>query len=145
MKVKHIDHLGINVQDLTAAKTFFTDLGFTVVGESSMQGELLDKVIGLKDARTEFVMLQAPDGQLNLEVIKYHQPIDKDGIQIQDANALGMRHLAFQVDDIEEIVASLKEKGHELVGEMQNYENIWKLCYIRGPEGIIIELAERLE
>jgi catechol 2,3-dioxygenase-like lactoylglutathione lyase family enzyme len=144
MKVRHIDHIGINVLDLDAAKAFFTDLGFTIAGESSMEGELLDKVIGLKNAQTEFVMLQAPDGQLNIEVIKYHHPVDSEGIRVLPANTLGMRHLCFEVDDVEEIIASLKQKGHELVGELQTYENVWKLCYIRGPEGIIVELAERL-
>lgn len=144
MKVRHIDHLGINVTDLAAAKAFFTDLGFTIVGESSMKGELLDNVIGLKNADTEFVMLQAPDGQLNLEVIKYHYPIDSKGSRMPAANRLGLGHLAFQVDDVEEIVTALKQKGHELVGKIQIYENIWKLCYVRGPEGIIVELAEQI-
>ena len=145
MKIRHVDHIGINVNDLAAAKAFFIDLGFTIAGESSMQGELLDRVIGLKNAQAELVMLQAPDGQLNLEVIKYHQPVDPEDIQVPAANKLGLGHLAFQVDDVEEIVATLKQKGHELVGEVQTYENIWKLCYVRGPEGIIVELAERIK
>lgn len=110
-----------------------------------MQGELLDKVIGFKDAQTEFVMLQAPDEQLNLEIIKYHQPIDPEGARMPTANRLGLGHIAFEVDNLEETVTALKQKGHTLVGEVQTYENIWKLCYIRGPEGIIIELAQRLE
>ena len=144
MKVRHVDHIGINVNDLAPAKAFFTDLGFTIAGEASMQGELLDKVIGLKNAKTEFVTLQAPDGQLSVEIIKYLEPVDPKGIQVSAANILGLRHLAFEVDDVEEIVAFLKQKGHELVGEMQTYEHMWKLCYIRGPEGIIVELAEHL-
>ncbi|MGH7203742.1 MAG: VOC family protein [Candidatus Levyibacteriota bacterium] len=144
MKVRHIDHIGINVTDLPSAKAFFIELGFTIVGESSMEGEFLDSVIGLKNAKTEFVMLQAPDGQLSLEVIKYHQPVDPEGTHAPAANRLGLGHMAFEVDDLEEIVAALKQKGHELVGELRTYENIWKLCYIRGPEGIIVELAERL-
>ena len=144
MKVRHVNHIGINVNDIASAKAFFLELGFTIEGEAEMQGELLDKVIGLKDAQTEFVMLQAPDGQLNIEVIKYHQPIDTKGIQVQLANTLGMRHIAFEVDHVEELVAALNKKGYELVGEMQTYENIWKLCYIRGPEGLIVELAEKL-
>lgn len=145
MKVRHVNHIGINVTDLAAAEAFFTELGFTIDGKSTMQGELLDKVVGLEGAQTEFVMLQAPDGQLHLEIIKYHQPVDPKGIQAPAANTLGLRHLAFEVDDVEEIVAALKQKGYELVGEVQTYENIWKLCYIRGPENIIVELAEKLD
>lgn len=144
MKVLHVDHIGMNVVDLEAATTFFTDLGFTVAGKAKMEGELLDKVTGLTNAKTDFVMLQSPDGQMNLEIIKYIQPVDPEGVQIQTANTLGMRHIAFQIDDLEEIVTVLKKKGHKLVGEVQTYENIWKLCYIYGPEGIIVELAQKL-
>lgn len=144
MKILHVDHIGINVHNLEAAKIFFIDLGFTVAGEAKMQGELLDEVIGLKDARTEFVMLKAPDGQVSLEIIKYHQPVDPEGIRPGGANVLGMRHMAFQVEDLDGIVKTLQQKGHTLVGSVQNYENIWKLCYVNGPEGIIVELAEKL-
>ncbi len=98
MKVRHVNHIGINVKYLVDAKAFLIDLGFTAEGEAEMNGELLDKVIGLKDAQTEFVMLKAPDGQLNIEVIKYHQPVDPQGIQTLPANTLGMRHIAFEVD-----------------------------------------------
>jgi catechol 2,3-dioxygenase-like lactoylglutathione lyase family enzyme len=145
MKIRHVDHIGINVDNLEAAKTFFTDLGFTVMGEQKMQGKLLDEVTGLNDARTELVMLQAPDSQLCIEVIKYHQPVDPEGVRPGSANTLGMQHIAFQVDDLDSIVKTLQQKGHSLVGSVQNYENIWKLCYVRGPEGIILELAEKLE
>jgi catechol 2,3-dioxygenase-like lactoylglutathione lyase family enzyme len=144
MKILHIDHVGINVEDLDAAKSFFTDLGFKVVGEMTMQGELVGRVIGLADVRDNIVMLQAPDGQINIELVKFHQPIDPKGIQLAAANTLGLRHLCFQVEGLDEILANLQEKGHKLVGEVQTYENVWKLCYIRGPENIIIELAERL-
>lgn len=145
MKVKHIDHIGINVNDLAAAKAFFVDLGFTVMGEMLMQGELVERVIGLKDVRDDLVMLQAPDGKLNIELVKFHHPVDPKGVQLVAANTLGLRHLAFEVDDVEEIVAALKQKGHKLVGEVQTYENMWKLCYVRGPEGIILELAEQIK
>jgi catechol 2,3-dioxygenase-like lactoylglutathione lyase family enzyme len=145
MKVRHIDHIGINLENLEAAKVFFTDLGFTVVGEAEMQGELVERVTGLKDVKDNLVMLQAPDGQLNLELVKFHRPVDEAGIQSSPANALGLRHLCFQVEDLDGIVATLKQKGHKLVGEVQTYENLWKLCYIRGPESIILELAEKLQ
>jgi catechol 2,3-dioxygenase-like lactoylglutathione lyase family enzyme len=144
MKIKHIDHIGINVEDLEAAKSFFTDLGFKVVGEATMQGELVERVIGLKNVKDDVVMLQAPDEQLNLELVKFHHPVDEAGVQPYLANALGLRHLCFEVQDVDGILAALQQKGHKLVGEVQIYEDIWKLCYVRGPESIIIELAERL-
>ena len=143
MKIRHVDHIGINVDNLEATKTFFTNLGFTVVGKMKMQGELLDEVTGLKDARTEVVTLQAPDGQLSLEVIKYHHPVEQGSTGPDGPNALGLRHIAFEVDGLDNIVTSLQQKGHQLVGSVQNYKDIWKLCYIRGPEEIIVELAER--
>ena len=145
MKLRHVDHIGINVEDLTAAKTFFIDLGFKVMGEATMQGELVEKVIGLKDVKDDLVMLQAPDGQINLELVKFHHPQDVAGIQQSLPNTLGLRHPCFQVEDLDGIVATLKQKGYKLVGEVQTYENSWKLCYIRGPEGIILELAEELK
>jgi catechol 2,3-dioxygenase-like lactoylglutathione lyase family enzyme len=144
MKIKHVDHIGINVQDLEAATAFFTDLGFRVIGEQTMQGKLLDAVTGLKDAKTEFTMLESPDGQVCLEIIKYLQPVDPEGINSGGPNKLGMQHIAFQVEGFDGIVESLQGKGHKLVGSVQNYENVWKLCYIRGPEGIIVELAEKI-
>lgn len=144
MKIRHIDHIGINVEDLEAAKKFFTDLGFKVIGEMVMQGELVERVIGLENVKDDVVMLQAPDGQLNIELVKFHHPVDKAGIQSYPANTLGLRHLCFEVEDFDGIVSTLEQKGYELVGEVQTYENIWKLCYIRGPEGIIIELAEKI-
>jgi catechol 2,3-dioxygenase-like lactoylglutathione lyase family enzyme len=144
MKIRHVNHIGINVDDLEAAKTFFTDLGFTVAGESTMEGKLLDEVIGLKGAQTELVMLVAPDSELCLEVIKYHRPADPEGIRSHSPNTHGLGHIAFEVEDLDGIVESLKQKGYNLVGSVQNYENIWKLCYIYGPEGIIVELAEQL-
>jgi catechol 2,3-dioxygenase-like lactoylglutathione lyase family enzyme len=144
MKIKHVDHVGINVEDLETAKAFFIDLGFTSMGQTVMQGELLDRVTGLKDAKDDLVMLQAPDKQLNIELVKFHRPLDEGGIQISAANTLGLRHLCFEVKGLDEILTSLQQKGHELVGEVQTYEDAWKLCYIRGPESIIIELAEQL-
>jgi catechol 2,3-dioxygenase-like lactoylglutathione lyase family enzyme len=144
MKVRHVDHIGINVDDLEAAATFFTDLGFTVDGRMKMQGELLDNVTGLEDARTEFVMLKAPDSQISIEVIKYIHPADAESDRSGAPNAHGIRHIAFQVEDLDGIVHTMQQKGHTLVGSVQNYQDIWKTCYIRGPEGIILELAERL-
>ena len=144
MKIKHVDHVGIIVDDLAAAKSFFVDLGFTVASEMSVQGEWVERIIGLTDVREDLVMLEAPDGQMNLELVKFHQPVDPEGVRQSAANTLGLRHIAFQVEGIDEVVDMLQQKGRELVGEVQTYEDMWRLCYVRGPEGIIIELAERL-
>jgi len=145
MKVRHVDHIGINVEDLETAKSFLTDLDFTVVGEMVMEGQLLDRVTGLKNAKDDLVMLQAPDKQLSIELVKFHRPQDENGIQQSAANTLGLRHLCFEVEGLDEILSSLQQKGHKLVGDVQTYKDSWKLCYIRGPEDIIIELAEKLE
>jgi catechol 2,3-dioxygenase-like lactoylglutathione lyase family enzyme len=144
MKIRHIDHIGINVEDLEKAKLFFTDLGFTVTGQAPMEGALLDRVTGLQNAKDDLVMLQAPDRQLNLELVKFHHPIDAAGVQLSKANTLGLRHLCFEVEDLDEILSMLKQKGYKLVGEVQQYEESWKLCYVYGPEGIIVEFAQRL-
>jgi len=145
MKIRHVDHIGIVVNDLAAAKDFFVELGFSVLGEAAVQGEWVERIIGLNNVQEDVVMVQAPDGQLNLELVKFHRPVDKKGIKTSSANTLGLRHIAFQVDDIERIVRNLKQKGSELVGEIQTYEESYKLCYIRGPEGIILELAEQIK
>lgn len=144
MKIRHLDHIGLNVENLDAAKDFFIDLGFTLKGKAVMQGELVDRVTGLNDVKDDIVMLESPDGQVNLELVKFHNPVDKAGIQSSAANTLGLRHLCFEVEDLDGILANLKQKGYELVGEVQIYQDAWKLCYVRGPEGIILELAEQL-
>lgn len=145
MKVQHVDHIGINVLDLDKAKEFFVDLGFSVVGEAAMEGELVDRVIGHSGVRDNIVMLQAPDGQFNIELVKFHHPVDPEGIRPAVAHRLGISHVTFEVDDIEGIVARLREKGYDLVGELVNYEDVWKLCYVRGPEELIVEMAQRLK
>jgi catechol 2,3-dioxygenase-like lactoylglutathione lyase family enzyme len=145
MRIRHVDHVGMVVNDLEAATAFFVDLGFTVAGETAVEGEWVGRVIGLKNVRSDIVMLQAPDGQVNLELSKFHQPEAVASTQSEAANTLGLRHIAFQVEDLEGVVAALEQKGRKLVGNIQTYEDSWKLCYVHGPEGIIIELAEQLE
>lgn len=145
MKVHRIDHVGIIVNDLSAAKDFFLDLGLTVLGEADVKGEWVERIIGLNDVRETVVMLGMPDGEATLELVKFHTPLDEKGIQQSFANTLGIQHIAFAVEDIEAIVGKLKKKGAELFGEIQNYENAYKLCYVRGPEGIILELAEKIK
>ena len=145
MKIHKIDHVGIIVNDLSAAKAFFLDFGFEMLGEGEVEGEWAERIIGLQDVKAEVAMLRTPDGEANIELSKFHSPTDENGIQHPLANTLGIRHITFAVEDIEAIVAKLKKNGAELVGEIQTYENTYKLCYIRGPEGIILELAEQLE
>jgi catechol 2,3-dioxygenase-like lactoylglutathione lyase family enzyme len=145
MKISKIDHVGIIVNDLSAAKAFFLDLGLEVQGEGELEGKWLDQIVGLDDVKTAYVFLQMPDGQANLELIKYYRPSDENEFQQPLANTLGIRHIAFVVEDIEAVVAKLKTKGQEIFGEIQSYEESYKLCYVRGPEGIILELAEQIE
>jgi catechol 2,3-dioxygenase-like lactoylglutathione lyase family enzyme len=137
--------VGVIVNDLSAAKAFFLDLGLEVLGETEVKGEWVERIIGLTDVRETVVMLGTPDGQVNLELVKFHTPLDEKGIQQPLANTLGIRHIAFVVEDIEAVVAKLKKKGAELFGEIQTYENAYKLCYVRGPEGIILEFAEQIK
>jgi len=145
MKISKIDHVGIIVNDLSAARAFFLDLGLEVQGEGELEGGWLDQIVGLNDVKTAFVFLGMPDGEANLELIKYDRPSDERGIQQLSANTLGIRHIAFVVEDIEAVVAKLKTKGQEIFGEIQSYEESYKLCYVRGPEGIILEFAEPVE
>lgn len=145
MKIHRIDHVGVIVKDLPAAKAFFVDLGLEILGEAEVKGEWVERIIGLNDVRQTVVMLGMPDGQATLELVKFHTPLDEKGIQESFANTLGIQHIAFAVEDIEAIVAKLKKNGAELFGEIQNYENMYKLCYVRGPEGIILELAEKIK
>lgn len=145
MNIQRIDHIGVVVNDLEAAKQFFLDFGFTVQGEAEEQSELLDKVTGIKNSKSQIVFLQAPDGQINLELSKFLHPADKSGVQDHFIYSHGMQHLAFVVENIEDVVASVKQKGYEVFVDPYNYEDMYKLCYFRGPEGIIIELAEELQ
>jgi catechol 2,3-dioxygenase-like lactoylglutathione lyase family enzyme len=145
MKIHRIDHIGIIVNDLPAVKAFFLDLGLEMMGEGEVEGEWVERIIGLQDVKEEVVMLRTSDGEANIELVKFHTPSDENGIQRPLANTLGIRHIAFAVDDIEAIVAKFKKEGTGLIGEIQNYENSYKLCYVRGPEGIILELAEEIK
>jgi catechol 2,3-dioxygenase-like lactoylglutathione lyase family enzyme len=144
MRIHRIDHVGIVVNDLPAAKAFFLDLGLEMLGEGKVEGEWVERIVGLQHVKEEVVMLRTPDGEANIELVKFDTPSDERGLQHPLANTLGIRHIAFAVEDIEAIVAKLKKNGVELVGEIQNYEDAYKLCYVRGPEGIILELAEQL-
>jgi catechol 2,3-dioxygenase-like lactoylglutathione lyase family enzyme len=143
MKIQRIDHIGIIVDDLAAAKAFFLDLGLEVLAEWEVEGEpVVERVIGLDNVKNAAVMLGVPGGPVGIELVKFITPADEGGVQQLPSNALGIRHISFEVDDLEAIVASLKAKGTEIFSEIQ-YLGGYKLCYIRGPEGIILELAEQ--
>ena len=145
MKINRIDHVSINVNDLSEAKAFFVDLGLEVKAEWELDGEQLNKVVGLKDVKTACVGLGMPDGQAWLELVKFYTPSDENEIQTPLANTLGIRHICFNVEDIEAIVSKLKKKGTEIFSDIEQYEESYKLCYVRGPEGIILELAEKIK
>ncbi len=137
-----MDHVGIVVDDLAAAVEFFVELGLEPRGTGEVEGAWADRIVGLEGVRSELAMLRTPDGDGCLELVKFHSPPMRDGDPRPAANTAGIRHLAFVVDDVEAVVARLRARGTELVGELERYEDVYKLCYVRGPEGIIVELAE---
>jgi catechol 2,3-dioxygenase-like lactoylglutathione lyase family enzyme len=144
MTVQRMDHVGIVVDDLAAATEFFVELGLEVQGEVSMEGLVVDRLVGLEGVRTDFAFMQTPDGNGRLELIEFHSPAYEGGNGHAPAHAPGIRHITFAVDDIDAVVARLRTRGAELVGELVRYENSYRLCYLRGPAGIIVELAERI-
>ena len=144
MTIRRMDHVGIVVEDLSDAIAFFVELGLELQGESPVQGGWVDRVVGLDGVRAEIAMLQTPDGHGRVELAKFHAPSGRGGDSRAPANTPGIRHITFAVDDIDDVVARLQARGAELVGEVERYEDIYRLCYIRGPEGIIVELAQRI-
>jgi catechol 2,3-dioxygenase-like lactoylglutathione lyase family enzyme len=139
-----MDHVGIVVEDLAAATEFFVELGLVLEGEASVEGGLVDRVVGLEGVRSDIAMLQTPDGNGRIELSKFHSPPSQGGDREAPANAPGLRHVSFVVEDVDAAVAGLRARGTELVGELERYEDSYRLCYVRGPEGIIVELAERV-
>ena len=144
MAVQRMEHVGIVVEDLPAAIKFFVELGLGVQGEGSVEGGWVDRIVGLDGVRADFAIMQTPDGNGRLELTKFHSPANPVGDGQAPANTPGIRHILFAVDDIDAVVARLRARGAELVGEVVSYENVYRLCYVRGPEGIIVELAERI-
>jgi catechol 2,3-dioxygenase-like lactoylglutathione lyase family enzyme len=144
MTIQRMDHVGIVVDDLAAATEFFVELGLELQGEGPVEGRSVDRVVGLDGVRAEIAMLQTPDGHGRLELTKFHSPPIRDGDPNAPANTPGIRHVAFAVEDIDAVVAGLGARGAELVGELERYKDSYRLCYVRGPEGIIVELAERI-
>jgi catechol 2,3-dioxygenase-like lactoylglutathione lyase family enzyme len=144
MTVQRLEHIGIVVDDLAAATAFFTALGLELEGEASVEGGLVDRINGLEGVQADVVMLRTPDDSSKLELAKYRSPAYEGNDGPAPPNAPGIRHVLFVVDDIQASLAGLRAHGGELVGELVNYEDIYWLCYVRGPAGIIVELAEKI-
>ena len=145
MTIKRLDHISVVVEDLAAAIAFFTALGMTVEGEAPVEGPWVDRVNGIENVQVDIVMMKTPDGHGKLELTKFRNP---KLVQIEPAiappNSLGLRSIMFAVDSVDETVAQLRTYGAELIGEVAQYEDIYRLCYMRGPAGIIVALAEDL-
>ena len=144
MPVRHLDHVTIVVADLDAAIGFFVDLGLEVLDRASIDGEWAARVVGLEGARSEIAMVQTPDGHGRLELQRYDHPPARGGEPDAPSNTFGIRNVAFEVDDIDSMVADLAGRGFGLVGHLENYADVYKLCYVRGPEGIVVMLAQRI-
>lgn len=144
MSVLRLDHVGIVVDDLDAVAAFFLALGCEREDGGLVEGQWVDKIVGLDGVRAEIVFVRTPDGSGKLELVKYHAPADHEGARPLPANRLGFRHIAFEVKDLDTIVNGLRDQGFDTVGEVREYEDMYRLCYVRGPEGLIVELAEQI-
>ncbi len=141
--VRRFDHVGLTVADLDLVTGFFVGLGLEVEGRTVLEGGFLDTVCGIPDARTEIVMLKPPGGGTRLELSRFLRPDPVPGNPTAMANELGLRNVAFEVDDLQAAVDWAVAQGYGLVGGVGEYEGVWRMAYVRGPEGIIVALAER--
>jgi catechol 2,3-dioxygenase-like lactoylglutathione lyase family enzyme len=145
MAIQQMHHVSVVADDLKSAKAFFADLGMELEGEAPIEGPLVDRLNALDGVRVDIAMMRTPDGHGRLELTKFHSP---KAISAEPRNALGntlgLRSVMFTVDDIDAAVAGLRARGAELVGEVVQYQDSYRLCYVRGPEGIIVALAEQL-
>jgi catechol 2,3-dioxygenase-like lactoylglutathione lyase family enzyme len=145
MTIRRTDHVSIVVDDLSAAIAFFVELGLQVEGEMPVEGRWVDRIVGLDGVRVDIAMMRTPDGHGRLELTKFHRPTAASAEpKNAPANTLGIRNVMFAVDDIDDVVARLRAHGAELVGEVAQYEDKYRLCYVRGPEGVVVALAEQL-
>jgi catechol 2,3-dioxygenase-like lactoylglutathione lyase family enzyme len=145
MTIQRMDHVGVVVDELEAAIAFFVELGMELEGEAPIEGRWVDRVNGLDGVRVDIAMLRTPDGHGRLELTKFHTPTAVSAEpQNAPGNTLGLRSIMFAVDDIDATIAGLRAHGAELVGEVAQYQDSYRLCYVRGPEGIIVALAEQL-
>lgn len=145
MTLRRMDNVLIVVEDLEAAKAFFVELGMELEGETTVEGPWVGSVIGLEDVRADIAMLRTPDGHGRVELTRFHSPpAVRTEPEHPPSNALGIRRIMFAVDDLDGVLARLRAHGAELVGEVAQYEDTYRLCFIRGPEGILLALAEQL-
>ena len=143
-KLLRIDNVGIVVEDLKAAIAFFAELGLELEGETTVEGQWVDQVVGLDGVRSDIAMMRTPDGHSKLELVKYQKPTAISAKPNIPANTQGLHRIMFAVQDIDDVVARLEAHGATLIGKVTQYENIYRLCYMRGPEGIIVALAEKI-
>ena len=143
--IRQFDHVGITVADLDSVTAFVVGLGLEIEGRTFVEGEFLDTVIGIPDSRTEIVMLRSPDGGTGIELASFVRPHHEPGSPTAMANELGLRSVCFEVDDLHAAVDSLAADGHGLVGGIGQHENIWRMAHVRGPEGIVVSLTERID
>ena len=144
MPITRMDNVAIVVDDLAAAIAFFVELGLELEGEATVEGPSVDRIVGLDGVRSDIAMLRTPDGHGRLELTKFQTPAAVSVEPNAPVNRLGMGRIMFAVDDIDAVVAGLRARGSELVGEVVQYEDSYRLCYVRGPEGIMVALAEQL-
>jgi catechol 2,3-dioxygenase-like lactoylglutathione lyase family enzyme len=143
-KFLQMHNVGIVVDDLKAAISFFAELGLELEGETTVEGHWVDRIVGLNGVRSDIAMMRTPDGHSRLELSKFQRPTANSGEANAPVNTLGIRRIMFAVEDIKDVLNRLQARGAELVGEIVQYEDIYLLCYVRGPEGILIGLAEPL-
>jgi catechol 2,3-dioxygenase-like lactoylglutathione lyase family enzyme len=143
-KLLRMDNVGIVVEDLKGAIAFFVELGLEIEGETTVEGQWVDRVVGLSGVRSDIAMLRTPDGHSRIELSKFRKPTAISAKRPVPVNTQGMCRIMFAVEDIEEVLARLKTHGATLIGELAQYEDKYRLCYIRGPEGIIVALAEKI-
>jgi catechol 2,3-dioxygenase-like lactoylglutathione lyase family enzyme len=145
MTLIRLDNVLIVVDDLEAVKAFFVELGMELEGETTVEGPWVDRIVGLENVRSEIAMMRTPDGHGRIELDKFHAPeAVKAEPENPPVNTLGIRRIMFAVDDLEDVLARLLAHGAELLGEITQYEDMYRLCYIRGPEGIIVALSEQI-
>ncbi|MGE3274165.1 MAG: VOC family protein [Vicinamibacterales bacterium] len=145
MTVKRMDNVGIVVEDLDAAVEFFTELGLTLEGRMPIEGEWAGRVTGLRGQRVEIAMMRTPDGHSRLELSRFDAPAIASDHRAAPVNALGYLRVMFTVDDVNDTIARLSKLGATVVDEVVDYQDVYRLCYIRGPEGILIGLAQELK
>lgn len=138
------DHVALVVDDLEAATAFFVGLGFERDGGATVEGDVVDRINGLDGVRAELVMVRTPDGSGKLELVKYHAPPGAHPVESLPANRLGLRHICLEITDLDATVDRLRREGYDTVGDVCDYGTSFRLCYVRGPEGLIVELAQRL-